>query len=149
MAEPVKAFAAFGSDTPRAEVDELLDKLDAVETAAQMRRFREVVDDLSGKPLGNRLALAFLRTQTRASADELNFLRDCRCDGGWMSWGEQLGHGTLRPCERCNPEPYARWRAGPLHLRCSPRPGGSFDCRVCREVTGRTGQTDKQRKDWS
>jgi hypothetical protein len=66
---------------------------------------------LAAKAAGEDPAAAFTQAAPKAFADEPIWRHfDCR-DTGWVEV-DDTGHGTVEPCERCNPDTYARWIGG-------------------------------------
>lgn len=49
-------------------------------------------------------------SRRRAATAALHHL-PCNCECGWVTT-EHDGVTTVRPCQRCNPEAYERWRSG-------------------------------------
>ena len=100
MGDPTKAASALGSDVPRSQVDEWFDKASRSLDSGQMTKVSEMVADLTSKPLGNRIAVAYLKSVT-AKPERVGreTLKDCRCDGGWFLEDDLYA----RACETCRP----------------------------------------------
>jgi len=145
-------IAAFGEDVPRAQVDEWLDKASANLTDHQLTIATDIIADLTSKPLGNRIAVAYLKTVT-AKPERVGreSLQACQCDGasGWLLEGDE-GAPYAKACERCNEARFDRQNSPAVshatfgvrnHLNHQDRTtvtDGSdrWGCEVCREKHG-------------
>jgi hypothetical protein len=152
MGEPTRATVAFGADVSRRQVDEWLDKAASNLDDGKFAQVVEVVAGLSSKPLGNRLAVAYLKSvSARPERVGRESLQACKCDGasGWFL-EDDGGAPYARACEVCNPERHDRQQSPAVsdavlgvrnHLNHADRAtvtDGSdrWGCEVCREKHG-------------
>ena len=152
MSDVAQASEALGGDVNRRQVDEWLDKAAVNLDDAKFASVVELVGQLCEKPLGNRLAVAYLKTVT-SKPDRVGreALQTCPCDGasGWMLEGQE-GGPYAKACERCNPVQHERQQSPATsdsvfgtrnHLNHQERTtvtDGSdrWGCEVCREKHG-------------
>ena len=150
MSAVSRASDALGGDVPRSQVDEWLDKASVNLDDGKFGQVVDLVAQLSGRPLGNRLAVAYLKTVT-AKPERVGreSLKPCKCDGSW--WLED-DHGTpfAKACETCRPVQHERQQSpatsDPVfgtrnHLNHQERTTVSdgsdrWGCEVCREKHG-------------
>lgn len=143
MADPTRAMGALGADTDTADVDELLAKAEAMLHGDDFTHVMAIATDLTGRPLGNRLACAYLK-RTLAhpeSLDPRNRTRPCRgdCTHGWKERRLQVGdipRSYAYPCPDCNERQYRRWRLEPRasHLEHRLDKAQTSRCGECCDV---------------
>ena len=108
MSDVSRASDALGGDVPRSQVDEWLDKASVNLDDGKFALVVDLVAQLSSKPLGNRLAVAYLKTVT-AKPERVGreTLKPCTCDSTWTL--EQVDGGLVAvPCKSCRAEQYRR-----------------------------------------
>ena len=108
MSDLSKAADALGTDVQRREVDEWLDKAAANLDDGQFAKVVDLVAQLAGKPLGNRLAVAYLKTvSVKPERVGRESLQPCKCEGTW-NLEDVDGRLIAVPCGTCRPEQYQR-----------------------------------------
>lgn len=152
MSAVSRASDALGGDVPRSQVDEWLDKAAVGLDDGKFGLVVDLVAQLSGRPLGNRLSVAYLKTViAKPERVGREALQACQCDGasGWVLESQE-GGPYAKACERCKPVQHERQQSpatsDPVfgtrnHLNHQERTtvtDGSdrWGCEVCREKHG-------------